>query len=316
MNNPSKLTRFTVGAIAALTLTTANQGLAQSGLIILPPESAIVPAQFLEDVGASERINLSGKLRMLSQRIPAAACNEHAGIAVEQSKAVLHGAREEFDTIIAALEFGNDDLNIIGEEDRRKTLAAIAALHAAYDPLHGALDDIEITGGTDEEVLLVAENNMDVLDAAKLLVSELSGQYADPTALLQSDALTIDIAGRQRMLTQKMSKEVCLVMSDIYADASLEVLYGTINTFETALNALQFGMENAGISPAPTDEIEAGLARVQADWAEVSSLVKEVAAGGTIDNEARALVFTGLNTTMANMNAVVGLYSENSKLGL
>jgi hypothetical protein len=44
--------------------------------------------------------------------------------------------------------------------------------------------------------------------------------------------------------------------------------------------------------------------------------VKEVAAGGTIDNEARALVFTGLNTTMANMNAVVGLYSENSKLGL
>lgn len=316
MNNPSKLTRFTVGAIAALTLTTANQGLAQSGLIILPPESAIVPAQFLEDVGASERINLSGKLRMLSQRIPAAACNEHAGIAVEQSKAVLHGAREEFDTIIAALEFGNDDLNIIGEENRRKTLAAIAALHTAYDPLHGALDDIEITGGTDGEMLLVAENNMDVLDAAKLLVSELSGQYADPTALLQSDALTIDIAGRQRMLTQKMSKEVCLVMSDIYADASLEVLYGTINTFETALNALQFGMENAGISPAPTDEIEAGLARVQADWAEVSSLVKEVAAGGTIDNEARALVFTGLNTTMANMNAVVGLYSENSKLGL
>lgn len=316
MSRSSKFTRITLGAVAALTLSTATQGLAQSGAITLPPEDPVALAQFLEDVGASERINLSGKLRMLSQRIPAAACNEHAGIAVEQSKAVLHAAKEEFDTIIAGLEFGNDDLNIIGEETRRKTLAAIAAVHAAYDPLHAALDDIELTGGTDEEVLNVAEHNMEVLEAARLLVSEISGEYADPTALLQSDALTIDIAGRQRMLVQKISKEVCLITSDIYAEASLEVLSGTISMFETSLNALQFGMDGAGIAPAPTDEILAGLERVQADWVEVGSLVKEVAAGGSIDDDARAIVFTGLNKTMADMNAVVGLYTENSKLGL
>jgi hypothetical protein len=316
MTLSSKLTRITLTTVAALTFSTATQGLAKSGAIALPENNDIIHVQLLEDIGASERINLSGKLRMLSQRIPAAACNEHAGIVVEQSKAVLHAAKEEFDTIIAALEFGNEDLNIIGQEERRKTLAAIGALHAVYDPLHAALDDIELTGGTDEEVLIVAEHNMEVLEAAKLLVSEISGQYSDPTALLQSDALTIDIAGRQRMLTQKMSKEVCLITSGIYADASLEVLGGTVNMFETALNALQFGMEGAGISPAPTDEIAAGLERVQADWAEVSSLVKEIASGGTIDDDARAAVFTGLNTTMANMNAVVGLYSENSKLGL
>ena len=311
-----KFTRTTLSVAAALTLSTTTHSLAHSGSITLPQENPVKLAQFLEDIGASERINLSGKLRMLSQRMPAAACYEHAGIVVEQSKAVLHDAKEEFDTIIDGLEFGNEDLNINGEESRRKTLAAIAAVHAAYDPLHTAFDDIEETGGTDEEVLLIAEHNMEVLEAAKLLVSEISGQYADPTALLQSDALVIDIAGRQRMLTQKISKEVCLITSDIYADASLEVLGGTINMFETSLNALQFGMEGAGIFAAPTDEIAAGLERVQADWAQVSGFVKEVAAGGTIDDEARAIVFTGLNTTMANMNAVVGLYSENSKLGL
>jgi len=39
-------------------------------------------------------------------------------------------------------------------------------------------------------------------------------------------------------------------------------------------------------------------------------------AGGTIDDEARAVVFLGLNKTMAEMNRVVGLYSDQSKLDL
>lgn len=316
MTHSFPLKTVTLGAVAALALSTATQGVAQSGAITLPPEDPVQLAQFLEDIGASERINLSGKLRMLSQRMPAAACNEHAGIAFEQSKAVLHAAKEEFDTIIKALEHGDETLNIIGAEERRLTLAAIAAVHEAYDPLHAAFDDIELTGGTDEEVLELAEHNMEVLEAAKLLVSEISGQYADPTALLQSDALTIDIAGRQRMLTQKISKEVCLITSGIYADASLETLGGTVSMFETSLNALIFGMDGAGIAPAPTDEILTGLEKVQADWSEISGYVETVASGGSIDDETRALVFTGLNKTMADMNAVVGLYTENSKLGL
>jgi len=119
MTRSSPLKTVTLGAFAALTLSTATQGVAQSGAITLPPEDPIELAQFLEDIGASERINLSGKLRMLSQRMPAAACNEHAGVAY----------------------------------------------------------------------------------------------------------------GRQRMLTQKMSKEVCLITSDIYAEASLETLGGTMTVF-------------------------------------------------------------------------------------
>jgi len=75
-------------------------------------------------------------------------------------------------------------------------------------------------------------------------------------------------------------------------------------------------MDAAGIKPAPTDEILAGLEKVQADWAEVRDYVVTVAEGGTIDQDARAMIFTGLNKTMADMNAVVGMYSENSKLGL
>jgi hypothetical protein len=316
MTRSSKFTQITIGAVAALTLSTATQGIAQSGAISWRHTDPVTLVQFLEDKGASERINFSGKLRMLSQRLPAAACNNHAGIAPEQSEAILHAAKVEFDTIIEALEFGNADLNIIGEEARRKTLAAIANLHAAYDPFHATFDNIEKTGGSDTEVKELAEHNIAILNAAKLLVSEISGQYADPTALLQSDALTIDIAGRQRMLTQMISKEVCLISSGIYAEQSMATIGNTVNMFEVSLNALMFGMEGAGIAPAPTGEILAGLETDQADWTEIKGCVEAVSSGEPIDDATRALVFIGLNKTMANMNAVVGLYAEDSKLGL
>lgn len=311
-----KFKHFAFGAIAAVTLSTATQGIAESGADTVPPLNSFSLVQFLEDIGASERINMSGKLRMLSQQIPAAACNLHAGIEVEQSKTALHAAKEKFDTIIAALEFGDANLGIIGQEGRLKTLAAIGSVHATYDPMRAAFSSIEETGGTEAEVLAMAEHNIGILLAAKVLVSEISGQYTNPAALSPSDALMIDVAGRQRMLTQKISKEICFITSGIHANASMAVLGSTINMFETSLNALHFGMENAGISPAPTDEIIAGLERVQADWEEIGALVKHIAMGGTIDDAERTIIFTGLNRTMSDMNTVVGLYVASAKLGL
>lgn len=312
----SRIAKLSFGAVTALYMSTATTGMAQSGAVTLPPEDPAKLAQFLEDHGASERINFAGKLRMLSQRIPAAACAVHADIATDQSVPVLKAAHEEFQTILNALEFGDEALGIIGAEERRKTLVVLEELHAAFDPLNDALVDIETTGGTDEEILALAEANGHTLNVAKLLVSEITGEYANPVALLQSDALAIDIAGRQRMLTQKMSKEVCLIMSGIHADASLEVLGGTMNMFETSLNALQHGMPAAGIMPAKDDAIIAGLAKVAADWAEIRGHVETVANGGTIDAATQAAVFTGLNITMADMNATVGLYTAGSKQGL
>ena len=74
-----------------------------------------------QDVGASERVNFSGKLRMLSQRVAAAACNYGAGVDADGSLAVLLGSQKEFVQIINGLEFGDAELNMNGEETRRKT---------------------------------------------------------------------------------------------------------------------------------------------------------------------------------------------------
>jgi len=303
------------GLIAAATiLVTPVFAQSPTGLAAAPLN--IVNVQFIEEDGGSARINFAGKLRMLSQRIPAAACNLNAGVAPDESEAVLNGAVAEFDRILAALEFGDDALGIFGAEERRKTRRIIEELHTRLDPLKAALVDTSEGVPTDASIQVVADGNSEVLEVAVMLVSQLAGQYANQAELLQSDAITIDIAGRQRMLTQKVSKEVCLIMSDVNADAARETIGGTIRMFESSLDALRNGNQAVGILPPRSDEISVGLDNVHTNWMALKAHLDTIQSGGAIDEEARAVVFLGLNATMAEMNRVVGLYSEQSKLGL
>jgi len=275
-----------------------------------------VQAQFVEEVGASQRIDLSGKLRMLSERIPALACNRQAGILPETTGPLLEQSITEFDMIIQALKFGNEDLGIIGAEERRKTIAAIDVVLDHWTSLHDKADDIAATGGNIDEVIILAQNAEPMLAEAQLLVSEISGQYADPTELLQSDALVIDFAGRQRMLAQKMSKDVCLIETGVEVEASMAELATTSQMFDTTLNALRNGMPEAGIAAATDPEIVAGLDTVHKDWIELQPAVERTLAGEVLNTEERSLILTNFDQMTADMNAVVNLYSAASKLGL
>lgn len=271
-------------------------------------------SQFVEDAGGSQRINFSGKLRMLSQRIPAAACNLNAGVDPDGSRAILEAAMAEFDSILYALEFGDVNLGIYGAEERRRTLRVIEEVHAKMDPLEDALKAIGDGVPSDESIQSLADGNMEVLEMAKLLVDEITGEYANPVALSQSDAITIDIAGRQRMLTQMVSKDVCLAMSGVNATSSRTSLPKTMAMFEVSLGALENGMEQVGIQPPPNEDIAFGLAQVRSHWMSVQHYLAAVDAGESLSDEQRATVFLGLNKTMAQMNTVVGQYSAASKM--
>lgn len=306
----SKTTKTHIAASVAAIIASTTIAIGQTADI---PEPTLAQANIVEDVGGPQRINLSGKLRMLSQRIPAASCNLVAGIEADTSGTILAGATHEFEKILAALEYGDGSLGIIGAEERRKTLAAIEALKMEWQQVDEAAVWM-IDNGPDPELnKVLADRNDAVLSAAKLLVSEISGEYADPAALLQSDALRIDIAGRQRMLSQRMSKEACLILSDVNKEASLASISKTVNMFDVSLGALVNGMPAAGIKASSDAGIVSGLAVVSEDWAAFKPKLDALAAGASWDETERAEMFTGLNRLLVNMNKVVGLYTEASK---
>ncbi len=305
----------TIGVILTLSVPTFALG-DFSDKNSTAPAPSVQRAQFLEDEGASQRIDFSGKLRMLSQRIPAAACNLASGIDTETSQTLLVNAAAEFEQIVDALEFGDDNLGIIGAETRRKTLVQIADLRERWEPMFTVAQTVDDNGGTVDQIAIMAAQSGEVLSSAKLLVSEISGQYSDPTALLQSDAITIDIAGRQRMLTQRMSKNICLIEAGITTDIANAELETTMKMFDASLNALRYGMETAGIETPPNSDVEAGLDIVISDWAALMPFVQQVLAGEELDDETRGSIFRDMNAMTGHMNTVVGLYSEASKLQL
>lgn len=301
------MARLNVLSLAAATILAP-------ALVIATP--AFSQSQFVEDIGASERINFSGKLRMLSQRIPAAACYSNAGIKTDQSTALLEAAAAEFDLIVNGLEFGEDSLGIKGAESDRAVLGDISQVNEVWGPLQDVLDNVIANGTTDDDVRHLANESAPLLENAKSLVSTLVAEYADPAALLQADAITIDIAGRQRMLAQRISKNVCLALNGVNSESAMKELTGAREMYQASVDALRYGLPSAGID-APTDEeIIAGLDEVLKTWNSVQPTLDTVLAGDQIDDAAKGEVFTAMNSLTGQMNTLVGVYNDLSKLGL
>ena len=268
-----------------------------------------------EDDGAQARINLSGKLRMLSQRIPSAACHLASGVDAEGATKLLTGASAEFEQILAGLEFGDDSLMIYGAEERRKTLAVIHDLRSKWEPMKTAAQKMANGDPSQENTQTIINQNMAVLGSAKLLVAELVAQYSNPTAMLQADSMLIDISGRQRMLTQKMSKESCMLAAG-YASADTQSdLEGTIQMFEVSLAALSEGMKEAGVNPPPSHQIREGLRHVKMEYDLAKPTLNAILSGQNASTADKASKFQVLNTTMSKMNDVVIMYTNTLRAG-
>ena len=259
---------------------------------------------------AEQRINFSGKLRMLSQRIPSATCHLAQDVDPTAATALLSASIAEFEEILTALEVGDTDLNIIVPETNRRTLEAIDVLRSRWEPLRQAAEAVANGTASASDRAYVLNQNLQVLEAAQLLVGQLTRQYSNPNAMSMSSLLMIDISGRQRMLSQRMSKESCMIQSGIETAELRENLQNTMQVFENSLGALRDGMEDVGIQPPPNDKIASGLIQVAAEWESVKPHLSEVLAGGEIHHETDVFRFQGLNTIMVNMNKVVGMYEE------
>jgi len=80
---------------------------------------------------------------------------------------------------------------------------------------------------------------------------------------MKSDGKIINIAGKQRMLIQKMTKEAFMVASG--DEKYRKTLNETAQIFDTTLNNLIYGNKELGIPPAP-DEVKQQLLKVKEMW--------------------------------------------------
>ncbi|MGP1449907.1 MAG: type IV pili methyl-accepting chemotaxis transducer N-terminal domain-containing protein [Wolinella sp.] len=79
-----------------------------------------------------------------------------------------------------------------------------------------------------------------------------------------ADGNVINIAGKERMLSQRISKEVFMINSQDKFD--FKELDSSINEFQDKLNTLRNGNQKLGIPPPPYKEIEEQLEVVNTQW--------------------------------------------------
>lgn len=289
---------------------------AETGTPSILKANFLIDSSFVEDDGAAEHMVYAAKLRLLSQRIPAAACFEHFGIEKEINAELLRTGSKYFDRILLGLEFGDAELGLMKPETDPYILKDLRAIHAQWDPIHDLIEKIAAGDSTDAEIVALSTTGAELVRLTGKLSSDVMAEYADPTVLLQADALKLEIAGRMPMMAQRMAKDMCMAVGGLKVDEVLSEMSDTRTLFENTLGALRHGMPALGLTAAEDPELQAALDQAQASWAEIAPAFDALATGTTISKAEETEIYHGMNALTDKLDRIELMFGAMSKLGL
>ena len=120
----------------------------------------------------------------------------------------------------------------------------------------------------------------------------------------------VDIAGRQRMLTQKMTKEKLLILADIQKAKYQKSLRESIGAFDMTLHDLRHGNPARQI-PKPTDAaLIVQLQEVEKVWQRLKPLYEKAHP----DKKELAVIVSQNPLLLQEMNKAVTLYETLADL--
>ena len=245
---------------------------------------------------------------MLSQRISKAACFLHVGVSTDGLGNQLGDAVALFETSLEALRRGDESMGL-GPEQNAAIRAALLVVANDWDMFSQNLRMALSDGLVPRPALSgIDETGLQLLVNMNRTVNKTANIYGDslpdmPLIL----SLTIDLAGRQRMFTQKAAKEFCLIDAGVDVEENRTRLARTAQLFTLTLEALQNGMLGM-VMAAPNDEIRNQLALVAEAWVGPKAALDIAASGDEINDTQRIAVVNAMEQVLVLMNEAVGMY--------
>lgn len=269
----------------------------------------------LKREAAGQRIMIAGRQRMLAEGMAAKLCLAESGLDPGPHRRELFVMWNIFDWYHSGLRKGNLNLRLSREFDSGvigawQDLDLIwGGLKATYD---GYLTGQPASPGDVETVVLLTSA---VTDGATKLVAALRSAYADQMGARGfGSALLIDLYERQRMLGNKIAKNVCLISKGGQHPELFEDLSGTLQLFGASLDAFQNGLPDVGVPKPPNAEIAAHLANARTHWQDAAPLAGAAAAGKPLSLEELAAFVSATDLFLSEMtNAIVDLLAANAR---
>ncbi|MDA9556958.1 type IV pili methyl-accepting chemotaxis transducer N-terminal domain-containing protein [Vibrio sp.] len=139
----------------------------------------------------------------------------------------------------------------------------------------------------------------------------MSLAYAAPTG--EEYGTILNLSGKQRMLSQKMSKEVTLIALKVDVTANIINLTNTSALFDKTLTGLRSGDSSLGLPPTTSKRILRQLNKIDKIWVEFYPIVKSITANQTVSQEQLDFIAKNNLPLLKQMNKAVGLYEKDAK---
>ena len=258
----------------------------------------------------SDRIVIAGRQRMLAEGMAAKLCFKVSGIQDAAAQRDLYTMWNIFGWYHAGLRHGNPQLQLNAERNLI-VLDAWRQMDQIWGGLNGVYEGVLSTGQADPETLAIAVDLTDIVtDGSTMIVAALRSAYADqlgPQGF--GSALLIDLYERQRMLGQKIAKDICLLSRDQNA-RSVDDLNQTLKIFTVSMQAFQTGLADVGVPPPPTPEIAAKLAKASEDWQVAGTRALAAINGNPLTQEELAEFARSVDLFISDMTGIINALVE------
>lgn len=249
-------------------------------------------------------INLAGKQRMLTQKMSKESLQVFLGEDIDGSKKDLEISKNLFDKTLKGLINGDSSL-AIERIDNPRIIKQLKFVQKLWYEFQQNIDSILLNPENQKNIISeIDRTNIKLLKEMNRAVKiyETTAFNKDENPILSK---LINIAGRQRMLTQKMVKEFLFVKAGINVNSNKANLAKTINLFDSTLESLINGNQESSIPKAPSKEISLKLQEVKALWEPFKLAISQ-----TPSEESVKFILNSNMELLKQMNAAVGLYSK------
>ena len=257
----------------------------------------------LSDKELAHSINLAGKQRMLTQKMSKEALLIHSKIDTEENIKKLKQNSTLFDKTLKGLMNGDKSLGLVAIGDP-KIVKQLHVVEGLWKPFYTHIKNILNNKATEQDYEDIEEDNLALLKemdkAVKLYAAE---DKAHGSFKLAND---INLAGKQRMLTQKMAKDLLFIYNNLDKDEYLEDFEKSRKLFTKTLDGLFNGDKDLNLKGTKLPMITKKLQIVKKLWQEEQPLLDAALKGKKLKEAIAAL-----DNTLVKMNEAVSAYEKS-----
>ena len=265
--------------------------------------SSLLNGFMKKDTNRKKRINLSGKQRMLTQKMSKLAVMLSLNLKVKESSSKILEAAKLYDKTLGGFKHGDADLGCTPIKDKA-VVAQLLVVDTLWQKFYSNVK-LVAKGDKGEALAFIIDNNEKLLLESNKLVSVFEKLNKNINYLEKSMLELINIAGRQRMLTQKMTKEKLLLVK-LPKKEYKQKLHESVQLFDTSLSLLINGDSAKNITKPTSKAIKGQLQKVADIWKKLKPLYLEP------KSNVKSLKFIILNNTklLKEMNTMVQMATD------